>query len=136
MNTKTAKAAVKTKAAKVVKGKKEEKKSFSFSQFTNEYNKKSDKLSLSVVRMEKGKATGEKLSCSLSVRPLLSSMEKIKKITDGKQKRKDALKLVAPYVKALKTEAPRAHVLRPIIETIKENFGKDYNGLLQKSFQR
>lgn len=126
------KEAIKGKA----KGKKEEKKAFSFSQFTNEYNKKSDKLSLSVVRMEKGKTTAEKFSTSFSVRPFLPLFEKLKRITDGKTKRKEALKSVKSYVLALKSESPRAHVLRPIIETIKENFGKDFSSLLQESFRR
>lgn len=139
MTTATAIKEVKKASVKEVKKaevKKEVRKDYSFSQFNAEYNKKSDRLALSVVRIEKGKATGEKNSCSLSVRPFLPLFEKIRKITDGKQKRKEALKSVSVYVKQLKTIAPRAHVLRPIIECIKENFGKDYSTLLQKSFQR
>ncbi len=114
----------------------EPKKAYSFSQFTNEYNKKADKLTLSVVRMEKGKTQAEKMTTSVSVKSMLSIFEKIKSIKDGLTKRKEALKAVKAYVVALKTIAPRAHVLRPIIECIKENYKKDYSPLLQKSFQR
>lgn len=129
-------AKAKQATVKKAEAKKEESKDYSFSQFVNEYNKKTDRLTLSVVKTEKGKASGEKLSALIPVKSYLSIFEKIKSIKDGKQRRKEAIKSVSVYVKALKTERPRAHVVRPLIECIKENYGKDYMLLLQKSFQR
>lgn len=139
MNTIKKEVAVKTIKKTDVKkvAKKTEAKAYSFSQFKKEYNKKTDKLSLSIVRMETDNVkTAEKMSVSFAVRPFIAQFDKVKRINDGKTKRKEALKLVKSLVHSLKSEAPRANVLRPIIETIKENYGKDYNSLLQKSFQR
>ena len=111
------------------------KKMFSYSQFDCEYDKKKNIITLSVIRTPKGKTDGRKATTTIKINSLLPIFEKLKKIKDGKERRKQTVKAIEVYRKELVTFAPRGHVLRPLFRVILENFKKDYNCLIQKSFQ-
>jgi hypothetical protein len=140
---KEVKAKTETKKAEAKKVLKKELPSYSFSQFKTALTK--DNLKLSQVMTETGKTNGKKLSVSFSLRSILADFEKCKKIQDGKARRRAILHSAsmialfdAYYGKGnWNYSFPlRANVLRPIIKAVRENYKKDYNCLIQKSFQK